>query len=95
MTINWNIRWKNPTWWKQLVVGVFAPILTHAGMSWSDVTSWAKLGEVLLQAVQNPVVVVAVFVAVFNTMIDPTTPGLSDSERAMSYTEPGVLPEHQ
>lgn len=89
MKINWNIRWQNPVWWFELVAAVFAPILTYTGMGWEQVTSWAALGSLLLQAVQNPVVIVAVIVAAFNAMTDPTTPGVSDSERAMTYVEPG------
>lgn len=89
MKINWNIRWKNPVWWAEIIMAVFAPVLTHAGVNWEQVTTWAALGELLLQAVQNPVVVVAVVVAVFNALTDPTTPGISDSDRALTYTEPG------
>ena len=62
MKINWKIRVKNPLWWAELVVALFAPILAHAGMGWEQVTSWASLGSLLLGAVQNPVVVVAVVV---------------------------------
>lgn len=90
MKINWKIRVKNPLWWAEVVVALFAPILAHAGMGWEQVTSWASLGGLLLGAVQNPVVVVAVVVAVFNAITDPTTPGISDSERAMTYSEPGA-----
>lgn len=89
MKINWNIRWKNPVWWAQLALAVLAPVLAHAGMVWEDVTTWAALGGLVLEAVRSPVVVVAVVVAAFNACTDPTTPGLCDSERALEYTEPG------
>lgn len=89
MRINWSIRWKNPLWWSELLVAVFAPILTHAGINWPDITTWAALGQLLLDAVKNPVVVVAVVVAAFNAVTDPTTPGIGDSDRALTYSEPG------
>ena len=89
MKINWSIRWKNPVWWAELALAVLAPVLAHAGMAWEDVTTWAALGGLLLEAVKSPVVVVAVLVAAFNALTDPTTPGISDSERALEYTEPG------
>lgn len=89
MHINWSIRRKNPLWWGELLVAVFAPILTHAGVNWPDITTWAALGQLLLEAVQNPVVVVAVAVAAFNAVTDPTTPGIGDSDRALTYSEPG------
>lgn len=70
-------------------MAVFAPILTHAGLNWPDITTWAALGQLLLDAVKNPVVVVAVVVAAFNAVTDPTTPGIGDSDRALTYSEPG------
>ena len=51
-------------------------------------TSWQAVGNVLLQAVQSPVIVVSVLVSVWNLLNDPTTKGLSDSSQALSYTEP-------
>lgn len=51
-------------------------------------TTWASIGDVLLRAVQNPVVVVAVIVSVFNCITDPTTSGVGDSNRAMGYETP-------
>lgn len=89
MKINWSIRWKNPLWWAEVLTALFAPILAHAGMGWEQVTSWGALGGLLVNAIQNPVAVVAVVVAVFNACTDPTTPGIGDSDRAMTYTEPG------
>lgn len=89
MKINWSIRWKNPVWWAELTLALIAPVLAHAGMAWEEVTTWAALGSLLLNALKNPVVVVAVVVAAFNAVTDPTTPGIADSDRAMEYTEPG------
>ncbi|WP_367399618.1 phage holin [Anaerotruncus massiliensis (ex Togo et al. 2019)] len=37
---------------------------------------------------QNPVVVVSVLVSVFNALTDPTTSGVNDSVRAMTYETP-------
>ena len=51
-------------------------------------TSWAAQGHIFVAAVQNPVVVVAVLVSVFNALTDPTTAGVSDSNRAMGYVQP-------
>ena len=51
-------------------------------------TSWQAVGNVLLQAVQNPVIVVSVLVSVWNLINDPTTATLSDSTQALTYTQP-------
>lgn len=88
MKINWKVRLLNPTFWIGIIVAVFATILTQLGMSWEQVTSWAVFGQLLLDAVSNPVVVVAVISAVYNAIIDPTTAGLSDSKKALTYTKP-------
>jgi phi LC3 family holin len=88
MKINWTVRFKNPVFWAELVAAVLLPILTHLGMNWEDITTWAKLGEIIVTAFQNPVIMVAVAVSVWNALNDPTTKGLSDSKNALTYTEP-------
>lgn len=88
MKINWTVRFKNPVFWAELACAVLLPILAHMGMNWADMTSWAALGGVLLEAVKNPVIVVAVIVSVWNALNDPTTKGIGDSKQALTYTEP-------
>ena len=88
MKINWKVRLKNPVFWASLAAAILLPILTYMGLNWSDMTTWAGLGHVLLEAVKNPVILVSVLVSAWNAIQDPTTKGLSDSSRAMSYTKP-------
>ena len=87
MKINWKIRFKNPTWWAQVVASIVMPLVVGMGYGWSDMTSWATLGEVIAAALGNPVVVVAMVVSVFNLITDPTTSGISDSKSALERTE--------
>ena len=88
MKINWKVRPKNPVFWVGLAVAIVLPILTYLGMSWEDMTTWAALGDALLQAVKNPVILVSVLVSVWNAINDPTTKGLSDSAQALTYDKP-------
>lgn len=88
MKINWKVRFKNPAFWVQIAVSVFGPILAYFGQNWSDMTTWAAIGSLLWQAIQNPVVMVAVAIGVYNTCIDPTTNGIGDSVRALGYNTP-------
>lgn len=88
MKINWTVRFKNPVFWAELIAAVFLPILTHMGMNWDDMTTWTALGGMLVDAIQNPVIVVAVVVSVWNALNDPTTKGIGDSEQALTYTQP-------
>ena len=86
--INWKIRFKNPVFIAQLVMAVLLPILTYFGMSTEDLTSWSILGNTLLKAVSNPYVIAMIAVSVWNAINDPTTSGVSDSEKALNYDEP-------
>lgn len=88
MKINWKVRVKNPLFWAEIGAAILLPILAYLGLSWEDMTSWAALGNVLLSAIQNPVLVVATAVSVWNAITDPTTKGVSDSEQALTYTKP-------
>ena len=71
-----------------VIVAIVAPILTYLGLNWSDMTSWVALGGIFVEAVKNPVILVSVIVSLWGIINDPTTKGLSDSSRAMTYTEP-------
>ena len=86
--INWKVRAKNPIFWVQVAVAIVLPILAYLGLSWDDMTSWAALGGIFLEAIKNPVILVSVVVSVWNAVNDPTTKGLGDSARAMGYEEP-------
>lgn len=88
MKINWKVRVKNPLFWVEIGAAILLPILAYLGLSWEDMTSWEALGEVLFSAIQNPVIVVATVVSVWNAITDPTTKGISDSEQALTYTKP-------
>ncbi len=88
MKINLKVRFKNPMFYVQLVLSVLAPILAYSGLTATDLTTWAKLGDVLLQAISNPYVLSLVIVSVYNALIDPTTKGIGDSEQALTYDTP-------
>ena len=88
MKINWKVRFSNPQFIAQLVVSVFVPILAYLGIAAEDLTSWSIVGEVLLEAISNPYVLVLVVVSVYNSINDPTVTGLSDSQKALTYKKP-------
>lgn len=87
MQINWKVRFKNPVFIAQLACAVVMPLITGMGYEWSQMTTWATLGEVIAAALGNPVVVAAMVVSVFNLITDPTTSGISDSKSALERTE--------
>lgn len=88
MKINWKVRIKNPVWWAQICLAVLTPILAYAGITAADITTWAALGGLLLDAISNPYVLSLVVVSVWNAINDPTVAGLGDSKQALTYDNP-------
>jgi phi LC3 family holin len=88
MKINWSVRFRNPVFWGNIAISIVAPMLVYAGVNWESITTWGALGDLLVQSVNNPVVLVAVAVSVWNAINDPTTAGYSDSNQALTYLVP-------
>ncbi|MEA4986530.1 MAG: phage holin [Anaerovorax sp.] len=88
MKINWRVRVRNPVFLAQIICAIFGPILAYFGIMWEEITTWERLFKVLVQALQNPVVVVAVFLSMINAITDPTTKGIGDSIQAGNYIKP-------
>lgn len=88
MKINWTVRLNNPVWWAQVALAIVTPILTYFGLTGADLNSWAVVWDTFLKAVSNPYVCFLVVVSVWNAIQDPTTHGISDSPRAMTYVTP-------
>lgn len=86
--MNLKVRFKNPVFWVQIILAVLTPILAYAGLTAKDLTTWPTLGNLLLGAISNPYVLGLVAVSVWNALTDPTTAGVTDSEQALTYTEP-------
>ena len=84
MKINIPVRFKNPWFW----VGLGGVILSAMGVSPEMFTSWGAVWEAFVNMVGNPYMLVSVVLAVLGVFIDPTTSGISDSKRALSYKSP-------
>ena len=79
--INWKVRFKNKVWltsFISLIIGFVFNIL--------------KLFDVFPPVTENTVASIAsqvlTFLGMFGLIADPTTEGMFDSERALSYEEP-------
>lgn len=88
MKINFKVRFRNPVFIAQLVLAILTPIIGYLGITLEDLTTWGKLGAVLLEAISNPYVLGIVVVSVWNAINDPTTAGAGDSARALTYETP-------
>ena len=84
MKINFLVRAKNPWFW----VGLFGTILTAMGVSPEMFTSWGAVWEAVVNLFSNPFMLVSVVLAVLGVFVDPTTAGVGDSTRALTYTTP-------
>ena len=85
MKINWKVRFKNKVW-----LGSFLSLIV------GFVYSMLALFDVFPQVTQNLVVQlinqVLTILGLIGVIVDPTTAGIEDSNRAMSYEEPWVDP---
>lgn len=86
--MNLKVRIKNPVFWIQIVVGAFATALAYAGLTAADITTWSGLLEVIKGTFSNPYCLFLVASNIWNALNDPTTSGVTDSDRAMSYEKP-------
>ena len=93
--INWQVRIQSPQFWIGIIGVVASPVLAYLGMSYTDVTKWSTLGNIIVQFVTNPYLIGTVIVAVMGflgVVTDPTTAGIGDSDLAMTYSAP--KPKH-
>ena len=81
MKINWKVRFKNKLW-----LGSFLSLIV------SFVYSMLSLFDVFPDLTKNTVLEllnqILTFLGLIGVLVDPTTAGLGDSERAMGYEEP-------
>ena len=79
--INWKVRFKNKTWLISFVVTVLAFIYQILGLF--EITPAISQNDV----VQLITLIINMLSAV-GIVIDPTTAGVGDSQRAMTYNSP-------
>lgn len=81
--INWTVRIRNKAFWLALIPAVLLLIQAVAGLLGFSL-ELGDIGDKLIQVVEAAFLVLGI-VGIVN---DPTTNGLYDSARAMSYDKP-------
>ena len=81
MKINWKVRFKNKTW-----LTMFISVII--GFVFNMLKLFDVVPVVTENALMNVVSQVLTFLGLIGVLVDPTTAGINDSERAMSYEEP-------
>ena len=81
MKVNWKVRFKNRIWLSSFICTVISFAYNIMGML-----------DIFPAITQNSVVQIVneilLFLSLIGVIADPTTEGLNDSQRAMSYEEP-------
>ena len=81
MKMNWKVRFKNKTW-----------LMMFVSLIIGFVFNMLKLFDVATVVTENTVATIAAqileFLGLIGVLVDPTTAGIGDSNRAMTYVEP-------
>ncbi len=83
MNVNWIVRLKNKAFWLAIIPAALLLIQVIAAV-FGFTLDLGELGNKLID-VANAVFAV---LAILGIVVDPTTAGTSDSQQAMTYTEP-------
>lgn len=84
LKINMPVRFKNFYFW----VTLLATILASMGVSAEMFTSWSMVWDAIVGLVSNPFQLGCVVLAIVGVINDPTTSGIGDSTRALTYKTP-------
>lgn len=84
MKFNFLVRLQNPWFW----VGLVGVVLSAMGVSPDMFTSWGAVWDAIVNLVSNPFMLGSVVLAVMGVFVDPTTAGIGDSQRALTYSKP-------
>lgn len=81
MKINWKVRLQNKTFWVTIipiVAAIFFTILSFFGV----------VPKVSQNEIVNVLMLIVELLSVVGVVIDPTTSGASDSDKALTYETP-------
>lgn len=82
MKINWKVRLKNPVFWLTVIPAVIALVYTMLGL-------FGVVPTISEDTLVNAVTAIISALTTVGVLIDPTTKGVGDSDRALTYVEPG------
>ena len=88
MKINWKVRLRNKPW----LMSFAALVITFV---YDLLAMMEVVPAVSEERIMGIVQLVLTLLTALGVLIDPTTQGVCDSERAMLYVEPGKLPDEE
>lgn len=81
MKINWNVRLKNPVFWLTVIPAVIALVYTILGL-------FGVVPTISEDTLVNAITAIVTALTTIGVLVDPTTKGVGDSDRALTYEEP-------
>ena len=81
MKINWKVRLKNPVFWLTVIPAGIALVYTVLGL-------FGVVPTISEDVLVNAVTAIISALTTVGVLIDPTTKGVRDSDRALTYEEP-------
>lgn len=81
--INWKVRIRNKQFWMAVV-----PAVALVAQAVASVFGYSIDLSTLVGKIQGVINAVFALLVILGVVVDPTTAGISDSIRAMGYTEP-------
>ena len=83
MTINWTVRIRNKQFWISLI-----PALALAVQAVAALFGWELDLTTLVGKLLSVIDTVFALLVILGIVVDPTTAGIGDSERALGYEAP-------
>lgn len=83
MKINWTVRLKNKAFWITIIPAVIVFMHAVANVFGYNI-DLTQIGDKLIAVVEA----VFVLLGILGIVIDPTTAGVKDSDKALTYNEP-------
>lgn len=81
--INWKVRLRNKAFWLAFIPAALLLVQTVAAL-FGFVLNLGNIGDKLLAVVNA----VFALLSILGVVVDPTTQGVGDSQRALGYVEP-------
>ena len=81
MKINFRVRIKNPLFWLTIIPAVAALVYAVLGC-------FGIVPTISEETLVNALTLIVTALTTLGVLVDPTTKGASDSENALTYTEP-------
>ena len=81
--INWKVRLRNKAFWLAFIPAALLLVQTEAAL-FGFALNLGDIGDKLLAVVNA----VFALLSILGVVVDPTTQGVGDSQRALGYVEP-------